>query len=525
MAKWNAVLATAVLLAMVASGTVFGAAAQNQDEVLNFDRTIKASVDNFRILRTDNKAQMNDYVTKVFKLNNAKCMEVLPYVAQAVALENGVARTLKYTKPDGSVENYIQVVCPPFQMKGIAELITAFDQSGITSSPGDTRYFYRMQHRDAADVNAILVASELSGEGASAVDAATNTIYFRDSESDFNRGLAVVKFMDVPVPQVEFEVRIYEIEKDDEAKIGLDWDAWKNMLTGGFLFGGGTVARNAGVDGLNTIIGIGGPALAQFLNYTAKTGNAKILTNTRLSVQNGQPAVFSSLKRIPFQGYATMLLRDVPLINRDTGWVVKQEQSTSPNAPGGNNQRTNTDPGTVFGEKSEGVYLAITPTIGTTTLSASVLVTVNSLVGFTKLDAPIITERRTSTTVTLTPGKVFTLSGMDKETAATEKRYIPVLNKIPILGALFEYNVDVARKSRIFVVIKPHVKNQLLYNRLSLGWGTTAKTLKPDSVVFDQSRELKPNPAAHVNEQAVDEAFGADKPLQLKWGDTEWLAK
>jgi type II secretory pathway component GspD/PulD (secretin) len=524
MLRGKAAVAMLVALTFVVSGVSYGAAANNQDEDLNFNRAIKDSVDNFRILRTDEKSQMNDYVTRVFELKNAKCMEVVPYVNQAVRAEDGSARTLKYVDPATKKErNFIQVVCPKFQVKGIEDLIKAFDLPGVTSSPGDTRYFYRMQHRNAADVQTMLAATELSGEGGSAVDAATNTLYFRDSASDWGRDLAVVRFMDVPVPQVELEVVIYEVDRDDEAKLGLHWDAWKNMLTGGVMTRFGS--HVAGKSGYQAALNVGGPAVAQFLNYLVKEGAAKVVTSTTVSVQNGETATISSLKRIPYQDYTEVLalngvpasVNGAPLILTPTQWAMLREQST-PNAPG----RTNTDPGTVTGEKSEGVYLQVTPTIGTKTLSADVTVTVNSLVGYTKLDAPIIAERRTDTTATFTPGQVFSLGGLDKETKLKESRGIPGLKNIPGLKYLFSYEVEVARKSTMVLTIMPKVKNQLLFAKQSLSWGTTATTVPADAKVFDKADVLAGNAAANVNESALAGAV-ADQDPALKWGDTEWL--
>jgi type II secretory pathway component GspD/PulD (secretin) len=512
----------ALVFAALAAGPAFGADAG--DEEIRFNRAIKDSVDNFRILRTDQKSEMNDYVTRVFELKNARCMEVVPYVIQAVRAEGGSARTLKYVDPKTKKErNFIQVVCPKFQVPGVEELIKTFDLAGVTSSPGDTRFFYRMQHRNAAAVRTMLRATELSGEGSSAIDAPTNTLYFRDSSSDFGRDLAVVKFMDVPVPQVEFDVVVYEIDKRVESNLGLYWDAWKNMLTGGVAGAYGSIARGVGADGFQSIVAVGGPAVAQFLNYLKENGKAKVITSTRLSVQNGEIAEISSLKRIPFLAYNTMDLNNVPVLG-NTGWAVRQEQSDAPNAPGGNNVRSDTDPGTVFGEKSEGIYLAVTPTIGTQTLSARIIVTVNSLVGYTDLSAPIITERRTETTATLTPGKVFTLGGMDKETAVKETRGIPGLKDIPGLKYLFSYETDVVRKTTLVITIKPKIKNQLLYKALSLGWKTAPESIPADSVVFDQSSIVKPNESAHTDVEALEAGFNANKP-KLKWGHSEWGTK
>ncbi len=507
-------LLLALVLVALAAGTASAQAVNRQDERLNFDRSIKETVDNFRILRTTQKSQMNDYVTRVFELKNARCMEMLPYVRTVVTREGGTAATMKYTDPQTKKErNWIQVVCPRFQLAGIEELIKAYDLPGMISSPGDTRFFYRMQHRAAADVNAILTQSELSPDGRSAVDVATNTIYFRDSASDFGRGLAVVKFMDVPVPQVELEVEIFELDKNEEARLGLYWDAWKNALGGGAV----TYANDFGLaEGYEAVFGIGATTAAQFLHYLVERGAARVVTRTRVSVQNAETATISSLQRIPYQAYTGASSSTTPVLGT-TALAVLQEQVAS-NQPGGSNQTSSADPGLVRGEKSVGIYMTVTPMIGVQTLSARITVTVNSLVGFTKLDVPIITERRTKTTATLTPGKIFMLGGIDKETVIEQSRGIPFLGSIPILGKLFSYDTDVARKTVLVVTIKPTIKNQLLYKALGLEGAARPSVL---DIQKDQQLILEPHRAANPEGEDLLDEIG-DLGPKLRWGHTQW---
>jgi len=542
MSQWKTVLAVLALVAglLATGGIAHAAAANNQDELLNFDRSIKDSVDNFRILRTNNKAQMNDYVTRVFELKNAQCMEVLPYVNQVVQAEQGAARTLKYTDPATKKErNFIQVVCPKFQVPGIEELVKAFDLPGVASSPGDTRLFYRMQHRNAADVNAMLANTELSGEGATAVDGATNTIYYRDSASDFIRGLAVVKFMDVPVPQVELEVQVFELDRNEEAKLGLYWDAWKHALGGGITISAGNARLQGGnLGGYEALIALSSTTLAQFLNYLVENGAGKVLTKTRVSVQNNQQAVISSLRKIPYQAYhrhdCQVRTRQVDLGLADNEvelHTLKDGTAGDPNFVVQNvNQpgQSSVDPGSVGGEKAEGIYMRVTPTIGVRSLSANILVTVNSLVGYSKTDIPIISERRTQTVATLTPGKVLTLGGMDKETVVKEWRGIPGTQDIPVLKYLLGYHADVARKSVVVITVKPTIKNQLLYRAMALEAATNPVMVDVDA---DEKVLLSPNPAAHTDLDSLVKDFedeeGVKKgaPLDLRWGYSAWGSK
>jgi len=244
-------------------------------------------------------------------------------------------------------------------------------------------------------------------------------------------------------------------------------------------------------------------------------GVGKVVTKSRVSVQNGEAATISSLRRIPYQAYTGALTVGMPApLSQNVTAAVLQEQS-APNQPGGSNQKSSVDPGTVTGEKSDGIYLSVVPTIGVRTLSADIIVTVNSLVGFTKLEVPIITERRTATVATLNPGKIFILGGMDKESIVQEKRYIPGLGQIPGLGKLFSYDTDVAHKTVLIVSIKPTIKNQLLYKSMALGWGQVPADADkvPEGIA-------EPNADANTSEDSLREA--EDAGPALRWGEDLW---
>jgi type II secretory pathway component GspD/PulD (secretin) len=126
------------------------------------------------------------------------------------------------------------------------------------------------------------------------------------------------------------------------------------------------------------------------------------------------------------------------------------------------------DPSLAVGEKSEGMYLALRPTIGRESVTADVRVVVNSLVGRGPGDEPIVAERLVATRVALRNEAPFALGGLAKETSVEVRRGIPLLKEIPGLRYLFSVNSNSNRVARVYIVITPRFSNQVLYSAQTL---------------------------------------------------------
>ena len=280
-----------IVLAAVLCASVFAQqqpaqAVNNQDERVNVEARAGAN-GRLSILRSDDKQEVQNYVSKVVELQNAAALELLPHVLEAVNLEKGTAQVLKYTPPGGGKARYfIQVVTTEKQMTSVIETIKALDLPGVESSPGDVRCGIRMKYRRASEVANVLATISLSAESSVVADDATNTIYFIDSVSDAALTATFAKFADVPPLQIEMDVQVYEVCEEDAEKLGLDWDAWKRSLggqidvTGNWFEGGDIFAR---LDGLLTI---DARTLAEFLNYTAQEGHAKVVKRAKITATN-----------------------------------------------------------------------------------------------------------------------------------------------------------------------------------------------------------------------------------------------
>lgn len=459
-------------------------AINSQDEQLNINKEVKAETAAFTIFRSGDKAEINKYISEVVELKHAVAYEVLPHALKAVKREKGDARPLKYKDPaSGAMRYFIQVVTTPEQMPSVIETIRALDLPEMTSSTGVIYYHRRLKYRRASEVANIINNTTLSGEGSLYADDVTNTLYIQESQSDGEVCIATAEFYDVPPPQVEFDVLAVEIEEDNASRLGLDWDAWKNAL-GGQL--GLTANRFEGGEGfarLDALLTLDAQALASFLNYTTQTGTGKVVTRTRITASNNQPGVVSSLRRVARHAYVTTLQDPKVLTEKSPGVTAVQTDPaaaagertvlikpatqsflTNPSAGMMQPGASALDPSRLTGEKAEGIYLIVQPTIGTDMVTAAIRVVVNSLSGYTKLDEPILSERLLDTMVTLKDKEAFSLGGIDKETSLNVRRGIPLLKSIPGIQYLFSVESQVHRRSKVFLVLTPTFKNQVFFH-------------------------------------------------------------
>ncbi len=471
-----------------------GAAAQSQpatatnaqDEVVNIVKSVGSDTSDFTIFRTGDKAEMNNYISEVVELRNAVALELIPHVLRAVRLEKGAARALTFTDPDTQkVRHFIQVVTTAEQMPSVLETIRRFDLTGIVASEGDTKYHYRLNNRKASEVATILANTVLSGDGKVFWDNATNTVYFSDLVSKTPRNIEALKFYDAPPPQIEFEVTVVEVDDNDRGRLGLDWDAWKMSAGGQFEWTANDFESPDAFSRMDALVTVDAAALTSFLNYTVMTGTAKATTRTVLTATNNSPAVYSSLRRLPYYGHTMVfatpveLTEDVPGV---TARGVKDDNNPNgkrpvvivppsraymgrvsewPNRPGGAALDPSLQQAT---EKTEGMYLVIDPTIGRSLVTADVRVVVNSLAGETETGEPIISEKLINTRVTLKDGETFTLGGLAKETEVRTRKGIPGLKEIPILRYLFSVDSTRKRVSKTYVMVTPKFNNQVTFN-------------------------------------------------------------
>jgi len=251
--------------------------------------------------------------------------------------------------------------------------------------------------------------------------------------------------------QARISVKIVEVDLNDQSKAGIDWNV-----------AGASLGRIA-----NTAVSITGASTATGL--VAQVGSITLNPNT-FSGTIGVGGVQAAISALSEQGTVRIESKpEIAALNNQTAFVqVSEDQpffsrtSTTTINAGGTTQagiqpivNTNYNESTV----SFGNVLEITVQIAddlTTKLSLSPAITelkgtVTSPDG--QETAPITDTKRARTTVTLRNHETAVVGGFITETFAKDRRGIPVLSNVPVLGSAFTTAVKAKIRTELVFLV------------------------------------------------------------------------
>ncbi|HJU22507.1 MAG TPA: type II secretion system secretin GspD [Casimicrobiaceae bacterium] len=281
-------------------------------------------------------------------------------------------------------------------------------------------------------------------------DKDQNTILIVATPSEYSIIEQALRKLDVPSRQVVIEVTIAEVKLNDTTNFGIDW-AFKGGAPSGRGSGGlfisnkpfnpaiPTSAAGAAASGLAAaaqgfsyiINNANFPGGVQaVLNLLDTYGNTKVIANPHIAALDNQKATIKAGNRIP--------------INQQT--VV----GDTTNAITTTSQYIDT-----------GVLLQVTPHInagGLVTLDVQAEVSSPGqpdVLG----GAPPIDTRSLQTLVSVPSGQTMVMGGLIQETKANSNKGFPIVNRLPVLGALFGSETLQNDRSELVLFITPHTVN------------------------------------------------------------------
>jgi type II secretory pathway component GspD/PulD (secretin) len=487
-AVWYSIALMVILCSPGWAQTQPDVAKNEQNEQINLDRKVNSNTDTFKILRSGNKAETNNYVTKVYRLKYANPYELLPYVRKMIEAEKGTYATAFSPGPDGQPRSWVEISVPQFLLPYIDDAMAQLDVPDFKSSPGDIRINYRTQHRSAQEVADFIRVSDLSPDGKIVADPVTNTVFLADSPSDFKRVISTLQFYDVPTPEIDLETWVVEINDLDQTKLGLDWDAWKNSL-GGHLdlaadsdrvkMANGEVVRTSGRS-YDSLLSLHATTLANFLNYLVDKGKGRTVIDTHLRVTNGQTGNLNALTEVPEYAYLT-----------DGDKKTLNEVLDSP---------TN--------QKFEGLKIKIQPEIAMNCTRLKIDLNLRTPVAIGKVGNPIYAERTLNTDLEVASGDLYRVGRLTRNVSAKENKGIPGLRSVPGLRWLFSSEETLLRESDVYVFVRPTWVAPAVSAVMALS-GTEALKQFPYKV----ENILKANPNIQINaeDQAVLQQYFDEK--------------
>ena len=284
-----------------------------------------------------------------------------------------------------------------------------------------------------------LVAGQTGNEVRVIADKDTNSLLILATPSDYDVIEGALKKLDVIPRQVLVEVMLAEVTLTDDIAFGIDWFVTLNNFTSGQLNLGGLPSSPTGTvvprTGLNLVQLSGTGNIRAVLNALGKDGKAQVLATPQIMVLDNQKAQIKVGNRI------SVLTQSQTGVNTSTGVFNS------------------------FQYLETGVLLAVTPRInsgGLVTLEVNQEVSVPGEVPTTSANPnPPVNSRSAQTTVVVGSGETVVLGGLIQEDNGRSTAGIPLLSKIPIIGAAFGTQSFRRNRTELVLVITPRIINDI----------------------------------------------------------------
>ena len=253
-------------------------------------------------------------ITKAYQLKYVDPYELRSYLRGIVQTrkidgKNTNVEAVKFT--DGtsilliSAEDYRFNDTPGAQ--GFDSIVKELDKPKLVASSGRVTYVYSPVYRSSAElmemVNAVgtysanAAMNNVGGTDVTVNDPGLNLIFFNTAPFSRRTIMEVLKAYDQPYPEVRAKVTVYELYAENDTKLGLDFQAWKNNDGIDLLSVGGRFSRNHnGVDLVNgakfnktTYFQFNPKWNTKYIDFLTSKGKAKVLHSSELTLRNNTP--------------------------------------------------------------------------------------------------------------------------------------------------------------------------------------------------------------------------------------------
>ena len=304
----------------------------------------------------------------------------------------------------------------------------------------------RINHADITELSTSLTALRSARQdGRITVDTRTSTLILNDLRHHVNDMLEAIKILDIPTPQVLIEAKIVEISKSFTQELGIQWGLTGEVISsapGSLAINGSANANTAAdgsafqvdlrqstdiaagsVSGFDLLLGglLPGLDLNVRLEALEKQGKGRILSSPRVTTADNKEARIRSGKQIPYQ---------VTSAEGNSIQFVDAELS-----------------------------LTVTPHVTSDNSVYMVIDATKNAADFTQLvgTVPTITTKETHTEVLVGNGDTTVLGGIYESASTENKKAVPFLSKIPLLGFLFKSFADSDVITELLVFITPTI--------------------------------------------------------------------
>ena len=431
-----------------------------------------------KVLRTSNKAQTNKFVCDAFEFKNVNPFDVINFMWAPVSREEG--GIYSFLAPDGK-SGYVVVMCPDYQLEWLRKMAKDLDRTDLKSAPGSKYIYYRMRHRNVTDPNFLTnVQYYIGASGVLIPDVETDSMLIFDAPVGAVEGeKALTNELDQPMGQVDVDVKLYEIDVNNDGTLGLDYAAWKNgpgKVLGQYATERGSYNTvHSGHSGYHsTGHGYYLDYPSAFFDFMVSKGKAKLVTNGKIAAVNRVPAMLTTGEQVLYyEVTATEDDREVwgktqplsvagisfptngrvltagnarePLRSSDPSYPVKQYPQS------GRAIQSNVN------SVDTGISLAIVPTIGQNVVTLDLELKVANLAGFDNAGIPLLNSRQIADSMAVPNGETALFGGLSRDSKVKTTRKIPLLGSLPVIGYIFGGEITLDKKTVVVAALTPRL--------------------------------------------------------------------
>ena len=392
-----------------------------------------------------------------------------PTFAPALQLgSNTAVECLKFTDGTGilliSAEEY-RFQDRPGGM-GFDSIVKFLDRPQMGEMTGTQTFFYFPRFVPARNLQPLIqnvgmnvsdVTELWQGGDAVAYDPGLNLLIFDVANYSMKNVEDMLKKYDVPIPQVRLKITVYEFFTENDDRIGVDFQAWKNNGGMDFFSGGGRFRNNWSAlysGGNMTDTGSERTGFYNFnprwntryLDFLTARGKGQIICSGELLIRNNTPAALKSMSEL-FYFESKRPAEEEELIKFFS--AIARKFIGNDDLPVWKAPELRSAKQSSFGFSLQIANASVTERSTNFTVDLSN----TSLIGFGSSGAPRFSESRiTNLNISLPHGKSsFIIGGLRKSSLVRSKTGIPFLKEIPLLGWLFSTDSTSVKKTVLAV--------------------------------------------------------------------------
>jgi type II secretory pathway component GspD/PulD (secretin) len=349
--------------------------------------------------------------------------------------------------------------------ESIDEIIERLDQPGIGYSSGRPKYIYFPKVNAAANLKEMLLnvgahargdtVEFTGGTDALTVDGGLNALFIAAP----NWSLASIKEQleqyDRPMPEIRLEYQLVELSTENDDKLGVDFQSWKNNDGVDFFSAGGRYRNNwastfaVGIDGSHSsrtdFFNFNPKWNSEYFDFLTSTGRAKVVTQGVIVAKNRRQSTVSVGTGLFYEKQTPV--KDTTLNDKIPGAHDKLPGEANLAIHHGNTQTTEAANGFRFD-------LDVTPVV---TGKASILpikVSGTSLLGWNSDGTPRLSNSEFETEIHLGyEARDFVIGGIKRKQIVRSVSGLPILKDIPILGWAFSSESESARETELILSV------------------------------------------------------------------------